>query len=608
MNKPRASITGVCAAFFIVACGAENSDSSSDPATMGPPGTTVAATPPDDVGPLPATDPSVAVTPPGAPAVTPPGAPAVTPPGAPAMTPPGAPAMTPPGAPAVSPPANPGLTPDTPVVTPPDAAAATPMDPVETPPSDPVDVVPVDPVEPPPVTLVELPALVTSGSGAYWQVGELTEMPGGGAEVTVDENDTSQVWLGFGGTFNEAGWDALSVLEASEKDRALELLFDAADGANFAWGRIPMGASDYAMDRYSLSEVDNDYGMENFSIDRDQEKLIPYIQAALAIKSDVRLWASPWSPPAWMKVNGQMNGLVNGNDSGARVKDEPEVLGALALYFARFVEDYAAEGLVIEHVQPQNEPGYATRYPSCLWTPSLLAEFVGDYLGPTLAERSPSTEIWFGTMSAPEDSAHLDAVMATSTSAQYVKGFGLQWNTMNSAGSLASRHGFPVMQTEHKCGNYPWETASFNPDRPPNDHAYAVESWGLIKDWINAGVSIYSAWNMVLDTQGQNLDEERPWPQNALLAVDRGARTLNVTPAYYVFRHFSQFVHPGATRVGTNDANALAFMNTDGSVVTVLHNSGGSARDTTLSVGGTTVQFSIPGQGFATVNLQASVR
>ena len=79
----------------------------------------------------------------------------------------------------------------------------------------------------------------------------------------------------------------------------------------------------------------------------------------------------------------------------------------------------------------------------------------------------------------------------------------------------------------------------------PNDQAYAVESWGLIRDWIKAGVTAYSAWNMVLDTVGVGIDTTRVWPQNALLTVDTATKTLNVTPTYHVFRHLSQFVVAG---------------------------------------------------------------
>lgn len=445
--------------------------------------------------------------------------------------------------------------------------------------------------------VVDRPPLVTSAPGSYWQVGEWTEAGGGNPMVSVDENTTHQEWLGFGGTFNEAGWDVLLLLDAAERDRAVKLLFDATEGANLAWGRFPMGASDYALDRYSLNDTPNDFAMASFSIDRDRELLIPYIKAGLAAKPNLRLWASPWSPPAWMKTSQDMN--------GGRLTDSPEMLAAYALYFALFVEQYAAEGLDVEMVMPQNEPGYETRYPSCLWTPELLRDFVRDYLGPTFAERDIGAEIWFGTMSAPEDTEHMDVVMADANAAPFVKGFGLQWNTMGSTGGLWSRHQLPVMQTEHKCGNYPWEMETFNPDRPPNDDAYARESWGLIRDWIGAGVHSYSAWNMVLDTQGQNLDVERPWPQNALLTVDRQSRTLTVTPAYYVFRHLSYFVDPGAVRLGTSgSADALAFRNPNGSIVTVIHNGGGQSSQVTLGVGGRTVQFEVPAQGWATVNVE----
>ncbi len=444
------------------------------------------------------------------------------------------------------------------------------------------------------------PSLITSAEGSYWQVGEVAEVSGGTATLTVNANSTKQEWIGFGGTFNEAGWDVLLLLTEAERLDAIKLLFDAQDGANFAWGRIPIGASDYAMDRYSLNDNSGDYAMEQFSIERDRELLIPYIKAAVGVKPNLRLWGSPWSPPSWMKVNetyGEMN--------GGRISEDQQVLEAYALYLSRFVEEYAAEGLVMDHIHPQNEPGYETRYPSCLWTADLLKSFVTDYLGPTLAQRSPSTEIWFGTLSAPEDTAHLSAVLNDPEALGYIKGFGLQWNTIDSVATAAAT-GLPVLQTEHKCGNYHW-LDTFNPDRPPNDHAYAEESWGLIRDWINKGVNAYSAWNMVLDTVGKNLDYQRPWPQNALLTVDRSSRKLTPTPAYFVFRHLSQYVDPGALVLGTTgSADALAFKNPDGSIVTVVYNSGSQASPITLSVGGATLQFEVPARGWATVNRQAT--
>ncbi|KYF84534.1 glucosylceramidase [Sorangium cellulosum] len=443
------------------------------------------------------------------------------------------------------------------------------------------------------------PTLITSGPDEYWKTGTPTEVTSGNADVTVDDATTHQRWDGFGGTFNEVGWNVLSMLGEAERARALELLFDKHEGAAFVYGRIPIGASDYAMDRYTLAETPNDTAMASFSIDRDKERLIPYIKAALAVRPGLHLWASPWTPPTWMKSNGAFD--------GGRMKDDASTLQAYALYLAKFVEAYAGEGITIEAVHPQNEPNYETRYPSCIWTGPLMAKFIGTYLGPTFADRGLTAQIYLGTMSNNEsgkDGAIISAVTGDATAMGYVKGFGLQWNMMSSASGLRSRN-LPIVQTEHKCGNYPWNPAGsppFDAQKAPNDHAYAEESWGLIRDWIKAGVTSYSAWNMVLDTAGKNLDSERPWPQNALLTVDTAAKTLNVTPVYHVFRHVSEYVDPGAMRVAATGGDALAFKNPDGSIVTILYNSGNAAKMTVLDVAGKKLQFSIPAHGWATVN------
>jgi glucosylceramidase len=168
---------------------------------------------------------------------------------------------------------------------------------------------------------------------------------------------------------------------------------------------------------------------------------------------------------------------------------------------------------------------------------------------------------------------------------------------------MLSQH-LPVVQTEHKAGNYPWLTP-FNSSQAPNDHAYAVESWGLIRDWIKAGVSSYNAWNMVLDTVGVGLDSTNVWPQNALLTVSKSTNSLDVTPAYYVFRHLSQYVDPGAVRIGAtaslDSLDALAFKNPTGSIVTIVYNSGSSARKMIVALGATKLQFDVPANGWATV-------
>jgi len=444
---------------------------------------------------------------------------------------------------------------------------------------------------------LNLPDVVTSADGAFWKTGTLTPASSGTADVTADDTSLKQRWDGFGGTFNEAGWDALSVLSDSDRALALSYLFDSANGANFAYGRLPIGASDYALARYTLDDSANDYTMANFTIAQDKKLLIPYIKAALAIKPGIHLWASPWSPPGWMKDN---NSIDAGN-----MKDDDKVLTAFALYLEKFVQAYAAEGLKIEAVHPQNEPGYTNPYPSCGWTGALYIKFIRDYLGPLFAKDNVPAEIWCGTMSNQTDGTIATNLASDAKAMSYVKGFGLQWNTKGSISSLKSKN-VPIMQTEHKCGNYDfatdyWSQSSYNASKPPNDYAYGVESWKNIKDWIVAGVNSYSAWNMVLDTLGTNLNASKPWHQDALLTVDRSTKKLTATPAYYVFRHLSYFVAPKATVIGTTGGDALAFKNPDGAIVVVMYNSG-AAKKAIVSLGGTKLQFDLPANGWATIH------
>src|SRR4029077_16835107 len=226
------------------------------------------------------------------------------------------------------------------------------------------------------------PVLVTSGANAYWNTqATVTGMTSGTADLNVDTTTTYQRWDGFGGCFNEMGWDALSVVSADQVTNAVKHLFDHSAGANFVYGRLPMGASDYATSWYTLDDgTTPDYAMANFSIARDQQKLIPFIKAALQVKPDLRLWASPWVVPAWMM------------DGSSNMKSDAQTLGAHALYMARFVEEYAKQGLKLWAIHPQNEPGYARVH----WTQSELITFMKTYLGPTFAQRGLTAEIWCG--------------------------------------------------------------------------------------------------------------------------------------------------------------------------------------------------------------------
>jgi glucosylceramidase len=440
------------------------------------------------------------------------------------------------------------------------------------------------------MTTVAEPVLVISVNNAFWRTGTPMEVTAN-ADITVNDTQVLQDWTGFGGTFNEKGWEALAALSQADRDRAIRLLFDTLDGAKFVSGRIPIGASDYAMDRYTLNDNANDTSMAMFSIARDRMRLIPYIKAAMAVRPDIRFWASPWTPPPWMKTN---NAYDRGN-----LKNDATTMDALALYMARFVEEYAKEGIVIDVIHPQNEPGYQQDYPSCGYTGAQMATFIKTHLQPTFTERGLTTKIFCGTMSNPTvDRDILNAVVADAGAKAVIKGFGLQWGLRGAYASANLDKTLEIWQTEHQCGNFP---NGNNSNRAPNDFAYGVESWGYIRDWIKLGVNHYSAWNMVLDTVGRSLDTVRPWAQNAPLVVDVAARQLIISPAYYVFRHVSQYADPGGKVVGTSSNDALAFKNPDGTIVAVIY--ANAARTITVSIAGKRLQFQMPGQGWATLNV-----
>jgi glucosylceramidase len=451
-----------------------------------------------------------------------------------------------------------------------------------------------------------LSPLVTSAPDAYWKTdGALTEVTTGTADVTVNDATAAQTWEGFGGAFNEMGWKYLMLLSEADRNAALQLLF-GQNGARFTMGRIPMGASDYAIMRYTLNETAGDTAMTNFSIAPDQTLLIPFVKAAMAIRPDLYFWASPWTPPTWMKSSPYQPGNVVSPFDGGTMKSDDAILEAHAQYFVKFVQQYGAEGIKIQTVAPQNEPNFGQNYPSCLWGTDTFVKFLGKFLGPAMMTASPTTKIMLGTMSngdAGKDPAIVTAVLADATAKSFVSMIGLQWG-MSSASAIAGSKasGLPMWQTEHKCGNYPWMSGSYKPTAP-NDQAYAVESWCLIRDWIKNGVSVYSAWNMVLDTVGKGNDTTRDWAQNALLTVDTTTKKLTITPTYHVFRHLAQYVEPGAKVVATTGGDALAFKNPNGKIITVLYNSG-AAKTAIVSAGGKMYSFAMPGSGWATVATQ----
>lgn len=441
------------------------------------------------------------------------------------------------------------------------------------------------------------PVVYISTAASFFNQNPLAEAGSGLPDITVFPEKTRQTIEGFGGCFNEKGWEALSVLSPDGRKEVMRKMFDAVDGIGFTVCRVPVGANDYAVDRYSLNETPGDLGMKCFSIERDRFRIIPYIREALSIQPKLRLWGSVWTPPTWMKDNKAF-------DSGNFI-DDPDMYRAYALYLLKFIQSYRKEGLPVEAVAVQNEPGTLTNYPSCDWTPVQYLTFIRDHLGPLFEKEGLRDAIMLGTFNQPANVRHALTVLLDPAARRFVSMAGLQWYGLGLAEQMrAVAPGLTVWQTETDCGNWFW-MPGHDPEMPQNDIHYAGFTWDKIRDYLRAGASVYELWNMVLAPDGKSIDSKKPWPQNSMITVDPGTKQVRYTPLFGAIGSFSKFVPPGSAMVETEglapEADAVAFRDPDGRVIVALYNRKTGPAFTRIRIGRSVHGVQLPPQSFGTL-------
>ncbi len=379
-----------------------------------------------------------------------------------------------------------------------------------------------------------------------------------------------QPMLGFGACFNELGWKALSYLSEKDREALLSGLFSESEGsARFSVCRLPVGANDYSFNWYSLDETPGDYELKDFSLERDEQALIPYIKAASKYSNEILLMASPWSPPTWMKEPPVYN--------WGKLVPREENLRAYAHYFVKFIEGYRERGIDINQIHVQNEPVANQKFPSCMWTGPELKTFIRDYLGPALEASGLDTELWLGTINAPgcdynrlifdkwatEDYDYFaNEVLSDPEALKYISGVSYQWG-----GKIAIQRTFEswyprirLMQSENECGfgDNTWE--------------YAFYVWTMLKHYISNGAESYLYWNLVLEPLGKSTWGD---PQNAMITVNPENGSYCFNPDFYVMKHFSHIIRRGALRMGLQGSfagDSLVFKNPDGSLALELFN------------------------------------
>ncbi|MBN8491490.1 MAG: glycoside hydrolase family 30 protein [Burkholderiales bacterium] len=377
----------------------------------------------------------------------------------------------------------------------------------------------------------------------------------------VDPSRRFQTLEGFGGAFTEAAAVTWLALDTQARRDFLRDYFDPQQGHGYTLCRVHMNSCDFALGNYAHVETPGDVELSSFSIERDRRALLPFIRAAQqAAGQPLQLLASPWSPPAWMKSNGQMN-------HGGQLL--PQFRAAWAQCFVRFIQAYAAEGVPIWGVTVQNEPEATQRWDSCLYTAEEERDFVRDDLGPALAAAGlEHVKILIWDHNRDRLVERTSVVYADAEASRYVWGAGFHWYGEDHFEQLTLTHdAWPDKQllfTEGCQEGGPhtgeWALAERYAHSMIND----LNRWTV--GWID--------WNLLLDDSGGpnhvgNLC-------SAPVLADRASGALWHQSSYWAIGHFARFVRPGAQRVlCTASKQALhctAFANPDGSVVVVAMN------------------------------------
>ena len=407
--------------------------------------------------------------------------------------------------------------------------------------------------------------------------------------VWIDTNKVFQTLEGFGGAFTEAAAVTWQKLSPARQQEVLRDYFDPQQGHGYTLCRVHMNSCDFALGNYAHLDTPGDVDLATFSIDRDRQALLPFIKAALQTANQpVKLLASPWSPPAWMKSNGQMN-------QGGHLLTE--FRQAWARCYVRFIQEYASEGVPIWAVSVQNEPAARQTWDSCIYSAEEERDFVRDFLGPELAQAGLGhikIVIWDHNRDHLAERASV--VYSDPQAAKYVWGAGFHW--------YGEPH-FEQVQLTHDA----WPDKQLLFTEGCQEGGPHAGSWDLgeryahnIINDLNRWTVGWIDWNLVLDeTGGPNHVGNLC---SAPLLIDAANDTLLHQSSYYYLGHFSRFIKPGAKRVlcatSRQDLESTAFVNPDGSVAVVVMNRTEAAICFALRMDGAEVTTELPPHSIAT--------
>lgn len=437
-----------------------------------------------------------------------------------------------------------------------------------------------------------------STDGAYWKIQKVTcsDKIYGTPMIVIRSTEPQQTFKGWGTCFNELPWDAYNLMSSTDKTLFAKRMFSPKGDLRINVGRISVGANDYARSWYSCDEMDGDntdFNMDHFNIDRDLTTIIPSIKVAQAENPDMVFWASPWSPPQWMKTNkhyAQRKTSTNGcpTDVPPYFNDqfipEDKYYNAYCLYFDKFIQAYAGQGIPIKALAYQNEAYSYTPYPGCSWKAVTTGKFLANYLGPYFAQHQPDVTLILGTMNTASTDVY-EQILNTPDIDKYVKQIGYQWEGGRAMPEIMRRHpGYESVMTESECGS-----GTF-------DWGAAAHTFQLINHYLANRCTYYTYWNAILKDKGIST---WGWQQNALVQVNSATNKPYYTAEYYAFKHYSHLIPAGSKILVVDEHNlTLSALTPDGAVVVVAGNDAAAAKTVTMDIDGKYFQAELPAKSF----------
>lgn len=407
--------------------------------------------------------------------------------------------------------------------------------------------------------------------------------------IKVNRHKTRQKILGFGGAFTEASASVYEKLRAEKRAEIIQSYF-GINGNRYNMGRTHINSCDFSLGNYSYCDTPGDIELKKFSISRDKKLLIPFIADALeATQIPIKLLASPWSPPPWMKTNGEMN-------HGGKLKKEYR--HAWAQYYCKYISAYEKEGITIWGISIQNEPDAKQTWDSCLYTGDEERDFIRNYLGPAMERNNllhKKIIIWDHNRDIMVERAR--AVLSDPEAEKYVWGTGFHWYNGDHFDAVQQVHDeFPdkkLIFTEGCQENGPhlgsWDLGE----------RYATSIINDLNRWTVAWID----WNLILDESGGPNHVGNYC--SAPIIVDTQTQDILYQSSYYYLGHFSRFIKRDdriiESKNETKNLLALASINSSGSTTVVLMNKNNSKEDFNYIEGDKNLNLSIPARSIVTL-------